>query len=281
MAKVHKSCDICPGETPPVVLSLGEQARRLVRGTLHPGLSASSASSAREPGTVPNAWRTSSADMAQPTATASGSLLQAYPAGVAAAITPEHIRLAGEQLLAQASAEGARIIREARQQAVEIEQEAYVMGYEAGCRQASLEQDAHRLQMAEQMQSMVDDIERRNRQQMEQLEPEVLELSLQVAEKVIGHELSRSDEAFRSLVRAALTRLKQSERICVRVSAQDAGWLTEGVAAGLPMADTLQVKGERQLPAGSCLIETDSGLVDASVPVQLRRIRETLQEPGV
>ena len=113
-----------------------------------------------------------------------------------------------------------------------------------------------------------------------EMEPRILRLSLDVAEKVLGYELDQSDEAFLSLVSAALDVIRCESRVTLRVNAeQHTGAFRSKASARLK---TLQggieadIVTDMGVAPGGCLIETGNGTVDASVDAQLEQISRNM-----
>jgi flagellar assembly protein FliH len=182
------------------------------------------------------------------------------------------------QLLKQTHEYAVEKVAEAHREAFEIEQNAYASGYQAGQEKAKAEQEQLSERLAQEVQTAIAELNRQNREKMSQLEPEILELSLQVAEKVIALELSRQDKAYVFLVRSALRQLQSKEPVQVRISDQELAHLTGRIVEAIE-AESPQVSVcvDSQLAKGTCQIESESGTIDASVAVQLQNIRQSLQ----
>ena len=182
------------------------------------------------------------------------------------------------QLLQKARDSAADHLAEAHRRAIEIERDAFASGYQEGLEKARSEQAQLSERLAQDVQMAIERMNQQNRERMNQLEPEILELSLQVAEKVIALELSRQDKAYVFMVRSALRQLQSKDQVQVRISDQDLAHLTgriiEAIEAEGPQ---VEVCVDNQLAKGACLIESVSGTLDASVAVQLQNIRRRLQ----
>lgn len=110
------------------------------------------------------------------------------------------------------------------------------------------------------------------------LENDVLRLAVKLAEKIIGHQLEQSDETIASIVATAMQHARQNETVTIHVNPNDmravdthrARWETTG------RARFVQAIPDARVAAGGCLIETESGTIDAQLETQLRVLERAL-----
>lgn len=108
---------------------------------------------------------------------------------------------------------------------------------------------------------------------MHALEPQVVDLALRIAERIVRHEVAVDPLMLTASVRVALGQLADNAAVGVRVPAADADlW-----AQTLEHLPNLRVKpkviADVNLRGGQCELETSCGSVDLSVANQLREIR--------
>jgi flagellar assembly protein FliH len=103
-------------------------------------------------------------------------------------------------------------------------------------------------------------------------EEELVRLSIAVARRILHRELTIDPDALIGLVKAAFDRLGQRE---VQQLRTDPGSVTmvRKLVEGLDLARTVKVIGDPSLKAGSLLIETTRGELDASIETQLNEIQ--------
>jgi flagellar assembly protein FliH len=110
-------------------------------------------------------------------------------------------------------------------------------------------------------------------------ERELLELALGVAHKVVQHELAERPEIWLGMIRQAVRRAVDRERIVIRVPAPLLAFLRGALPelrAALEEVKELELVEDPSLPAGGCVIESGFGDVDIGVETQLDATRLAL-----
>ena len=113
----------------------------------------------------------------------------------------------------------------------------------------------------------------------EHYERELLELALGVAHKVVQHELAERPEIWLGMIRQAVRRAVDRERIVIRVPAPLLAFLRGALPelrAALEEVKELELVEDPSLPAGGCVIESGFGDVDIGVETQLDATRLAL-----
>ena len=116
-------------------------------------------------------------------------------------------------------------------------------------------------------------------QQRERYERELLELALGVARKIVQQELAERPEIWLGLIRAAVRRVVDRERITVRVPPRLLAFLRDvlpELRASLDSVKELDLVEDTSLPAGGCVIESRFGEVNLGVEVQLEAVERAL-----
>lgn len=115
------------------------------------------------------------------------------------------------------------------------------------------------------------------------LEQSVTKFAIAVAEMILKRELNIDKEIVLAQVKEALKRVVGVERITLRVNPQDEeivhthrAMLTQGTDSIRDMA----IEVDAAIEPGGCILESDSGNVDARLLTQLKRIEEALFESG-
>src|SRR5207244_13514663 len=101
---------------------------------------------------------------------------------------------------------------------------------------------------------------------------ELLELALGVARKLVRQELAERPEIWLGMIRAAVKRAVDRERIVLRVPPPLMAFLRGSLAAlraSLEEVKDLELVEDPGLPAGGCVIESRSGELDIGFAPQL------------
>lgn len=161
------------------------------------------------------------------------------------------------------------LISKAYEEAVAIRENAYEEGFQQGLTQA---------------QSVVDEL-RHHIQQLLNAREEALSsvtndigaLAVEVAARIIKTEVSCDDTLVMSLVRDTIHKAgRNAKSILIKVHPDDVATVKHALKADpIPNLNAeLIVMDEPSVDAGSCIIETNSGLIDASFGTQLGILRQ-------
>ncbi len=181
-----------------------------------------------------------------------------------------------KRLIVDADIEAQRIIIEAREQAAQITERA-----EAQTRslRATSYREAREAALLELNQVLLDARERRDRA-ITEAERDIVQLSVKIAEKIIGHEIERDTRTLADIVSTALRHVRQQEILIVRVSPDDTNVVQTFRNQLDPQgrARFFDIVADPRVTHGGCIIESDSGAVDAQLATQLRVLEQALLE---
>jgi len=181
------------------------------------------------------------------------------------AITEADRRQEAEDIVARAHAE-AEAIRAAAQQA----------GFEAGRAEAlaAAEPAAQAFaQAARELSATVADLTLRS-------ETAAVELALRIAEQALGAAVTVDPYRVIDVVRGALRRLVERERVLLLVNPEDLEIVREhvaGLVGELGGIEHCEVQAERRVARGGAVLRTEEGEVDATLDTKLARAREVLE----
>jgi flagellar assembly protein FliH len=168
-----------------------------------------------------------------------------------------------QQLLEQAAAEQEQVRETARQ-----------AGYEAG--QSALQ--AEREQLNEERMAQQAAIEQERSRLMGEMEPAIIELSLQIARKIIHDELQLAPEQAVGIARAVLAQVVDADSVSLRVSADDYTAVTDALTDKSGGRPKVRFRVDHELKSGDCLAITPHGTVDGTIEGQMTEIRQRLAE---
>ena len=172
-------------------------------------------------------------------------------------------RAEARRIIAEAEENAARLRADAEASAQELREAAYREGLEA----ALLELSEHLLDARERRDTALAEVER-----------DVLRLAVKLAEKIIGREIERDDATLTEMVATALRNVRQHETVIVRVNPADLHIIQAHRESLDPAgrARFLDIVPDPRVSHGGCVIESDSGKIDAQLSTQLRVLERAL-----
>jgi flagellar assembly protein FliH len=157
-----------------------------------------------------------------------------------------------------------------------VRQEAFDEGFAAGVAHAQGQLDGPASAMAaaaEQLQAMRGDA-------AASVEPAAVELALRIAEQALGAWLVADRGVVVEVVRGALRRLVERDRVLILVNPDDLEIVRDHAArlvGELGGIEHCEVQAERRVRPGGAIVRTAEGEVDATLETKLARAREVLE----
>lgn len=190
--------------------------------------------------------------------------VQEHP-GVKILKAPEAAQwMEAQRLLAATRTRCEAMLREAEEEAQRLRLQGYEEGREEG-------REEYAEKMLETVLSSVEFIE--------SMETRLVDVVSKALRKIVGD--FEDDTRIVLVVRQALQAMRQQQRVTLRVAVDDEKPLAEALAPlmqGTPGAGAfLHLLPDPRLPRGSCLLESDMGVVDASLETQLRALERALR----
>ena len=165
------------------------------------------------------------------------------------------------------------LISRAREEADAIRESAVKEGYQAGMEQASEELQQIRETFAAFMNA--------KQEVYEQIAPDILEISIDIAQKIIKKEVSEDPQVLVNNIVDGLKSLSKDEnKIALRVNPVQVDVVKQQVPEILTIAGLdarVSVLADEEVSEGGCLVTTSNGVVDATVETQLSVICEALK----
>lgn len=187
----------------------------------------------------------------------------------------EQARVAAEDIIAQANAEAEQILANAKKDADAMWEKAYAEakrdGYEAGIKDGRMEIDRMRNDfLKEKKQQQSEYVE-----MLESMESDLVGIMLEVFERVTKVLSADKKDIMVHLIDNALNHIESSKEFVVRVSKDDYQFVTkhkEFLQEAVPQNGSLEIVKDATLERNQCLIETDGGIFDCSLDVQLENL---------
>lgn len=183
---------------------------------------------------------------------------EVYDAHQSAQAIVEAGRQKAQELLDAAQAERERVLEEAREQG----------------RQEGLAQVSEQIVRSTLLKTEV----------LQNAEREIIALACKLAEKIIGRDLERDPELVVEMCANAIENVRMAQQVVVRVNPKDAQVLREHKRRMMELIGRVKeiaIKEDADVARYGCIIETDSGTIDAQLPTQLEMLRNVLiTDPG-
>jgi flagellar assembly protein FliH len=193
----------------------------------------------------------------------------------------EQLETRGELIPAAASPadRASEIVAAARAQAAQIEAEARAEGFRTGRAEGLAAAAEEVAATASALAGVLRALEGSRSSYVAAAERDVVELALAIAEKIVGAALEVEPEIVCNLVAGALRSVEGGDRLVLEVNPDDValvqGWLD---STTIPLAARVELRAERRIARGGCVVRTADGELDARVREQLDRAQEVLRD---
>ena len=183
--------------------------------------------------------------------------------------------------LQQAQEQADMIIQNAHEQANSIiaqaQEEGHRQGYEAGYQEGAQAAEALKADIEQQR----NDLEAEYQQIVDGLEPEMVDVLTQIYEHVFGVELREDKGIILHLLKSTLSRIESGNDLIVHVSSDDYDDVIEekeALEACITSPNTtMEIIEDPLLKENECMIESDSGVFDCSLGVELSGLSRKLK----
>ena len=183
-----------------------------------------------------------------------------------------------QNLVRDAQARALALIEDANRRAAAIEAQAKAQGFEQGVSDGRAAAQAEMDEMLETMRGLVEMARVERHKIIESAEPEIVRLSVSIAERILNQHVALDPNAVLEMVKSAITRLVNREKVTVRVNPSDIETMREHRDHLMAMndIDNLRIIEDQRVDRGGVVIETDAGTIDSKVSTQLREVRRLL-----
>lgn len=180
-----------------------------------------------------------------------------------------------EEEAAALTTQAEMVLQNAQVEAQKMVEEYREKGYEEGMRQAQEVAKEELLPVMKNLQESIEKVQEIKNVILKQNEGEIIDLSLDIARKIIGAELTHNQAMVGTVVKSVLDRIDMSERITVKVNPDEYEHLMKAVPDYLKNA---WIVADSKIEKGGALVETESGTYDAQITTQLEEIEKKLKK---
>lgn len=193
----------------------------------------------------------------------------------------EHARIQAKQsaskILEDAYAQRDKIVNTAETEAKRLKEAARNEGYEEGIRESKKFVE-ERLKVLNQE---IDGINRVQKDMFDEFNRDILDIAFNMTEKILKKTLEKDEKALLELVKSVLREEVGKSDLTVHLSNRAYKMFEELEQQLDPIREqsgrNINIKKE-DIPYGDIKIETDEGIVDASISVQLENLKKFLDE---
>ncbi|MCR9143305.1 MAG: flagellar assembly protein FliH [Leptospirales bacterium] len=192
----------------------------------------------------------------------------------------EAARLNSDQIIERAKLEVERMVKEAEMRVAEIEHEAYQKGYDAGREVGFKKGQAEVRRLIDRLGTIVGQAIDVREEIIAASEKQMVDMILMIARKVIKDEVVERKEVVLNNIRESLKRIKDRDRVDIRVNFADLELTTAHKDELIKMMESLRkvnIYEDSRIDRGGCIIETDVGSIDARISTQLKEIEEAIR----
>ncbi|MCB1321073.1 MAG: flagellar assembly protein FliH, partial [Leptospiraceae bacterium] len=172
----------------------------------------------------------------------------------------EAARLNADQIVERAKLEVERMVKEAEMRVTEIEHEAYQKGYDAGREVGFKKGQAEVRRLIDRLGTIVGQAIDVREEIIAASEKQMVDMILMIARKVIKDEVVERKEVVLNNIRESLKRIKDRDRVDIRVNFADLELTTAHKDELIKMMESLRkvnIYEDSRIDRGGCIIETD------------------------
>lgn len=166
------------------------------------------------------------------------------------------------------------IINQAQKEADDIRMQAY----NEGLRKATADKTAEIGRLIERIEDTVSEMRSAVEARLNEYEQMLVALSVEIASKVLQHKIEQDDSVLTELARLTVNEARNSDWISVTLSDKLKMSLQELERIIRPaiMDGRFEVI-TKNVPPGTCIVETPDGIVDASIETQINNLKNMIE----
>jgi len=175
--------------------------------------------------------------------------------------------------------EAANIVRNAHEQAVQIEQEAYEKGFSQGEKDGLALGEKKALKVIEHIEELARSMASLRRELVKQYEKDIIELIFAIAKRIIRQDVPTNEETVKGVLFEAAGLAAEKSELTIRINPEDFNFVEQlrpAFFAKFSELKSMTVTPDPSITRGGCLLETPYGEVDARIETQLERIYQSL-----
>ncbi|MBC86240.1 MAG: hypothetical protein CL677_03585 [Bdellovibrionaceae bacterium] len=160
-------------------------------------------------------------------------------------------------------------------------QEAYELGLIEGTEKAFKENQQALARKVEDIDVIIGTMQDLVTQVHAESEAEIMRLIHAIASKIAMFEIKSSPEALVEIIEQLFLELKSDQRVVIKLSEDDAlfiGTLREKNDQSVEFMKNVKIEVDEELDNGGCILESNFGAIDASIPQRVERVWSAIEE---
>ncbi len=180
-----------------------------------------------------------------------------------------------EEILQKARDEAAQILEQAERDSEMIEQAAREKALQEVEQKIAEGVEEKLSEIRESFAETIDEISSLQKEITNRVEQDLVELSLEIAKKIVGREVTVDPEIALTLVKVSLKKLDDRTDAKIHLHPDDFAYVSKH-RENLEFRGTLELIEDKSISLGGCLIETETGDIDARIESQFEEIAHGL-----
>ena len=164
------------------------------------------------------------------------------------------------------------LVSRAQEESENIKKSAFDEGYRLGLEKASADLDVFRNELSKFMNAKKD--------VFEFIAPDILEISVDIAKTILKKELDSDPQVIINTIVDVLRAISKSEsKITIRTNPQYVQFIKDiipNITYQYGIESKINLVADPAIEAGGCVLQTNNGIVDASIDTQLEIIKKAL-----
>ena len=172
-----------------------------------------------------------------------------------------------------------KIIEDAWQEAESIKENAYKEGYEAGLEDGNMEAmkraDVYLANLNDEQEKIKKEMLTKNEAYLDDAEKKLINLTCELIKKISGIIVDDYKPAMLYMINNAINEVESTTKYTIKVCEDSYAYVADNseriVGAANPNI-TIDIFADAKLEKGQCVIETDIGIIDLSMDVQIQNL---------
>ena len=187
-------------------------------------------------------------------------------------------------IINDANEEAAAIKAQAEADAIQIKNDAKNRGFAEGMAEATAKGEAEEASRRAAFEQEKAQLEEEYRNRLEEMEPQVVSVVADIFEKVFSIQFEGKKEIILNLVRNAVDGIENSKEFLIKVPKENLQFIMEHkeeLQDKVGQYVSIEIISDGELTDNQCIIETDSGVFDCSLDIQLENLVRDIKSLSV